>query len=199
MNNEFQKLFEMVDTLKSSLEERDRLIIEKGQLASTAKVFMHSVFDKYRAAEKEIAELIEQAEHENEENKTAIIELTRKQLKARSGGEEFQESIKLDQLKADVSTYFLKLEAMEKLKNEICISVADQKQIDNYIRDGLRLGGMVYKESDKVQNLLSSLRGEAILNCQASIDLYIESRRSKEFLSDSYDEYKNMRKDERGL
>jgi|GEM_PF-6402015 hypothetical protein len=196
MNKQFQTLFETVDTLKISLEERNRLIEEQNQLASTAREFMNSVFNKYKAAEKEIEELTEQAEHENEENKAAITEMTLQQLKARNGGEVFLENTKLDHLKADVSTYPLKLEAMEKLKNEIHISASDQKQISNYRAEGLKLGGMIFREGEKLQNILVSLRDGDILNCFASLDPYFETLHSREFLDGFYEEYKNMRKEE---
>ena len=161
MNKNFEELFTKVSELQKLQEERERLKGERLELENRARTFFDSVIERYRQEESRIDERTEEAERENEENKAAIVALTRQQLKAEAEKEPFTDVERLGKLKAEVATYPQKVEALGQLKNEVCISTADQEIISAYRADGADLGNRINRVSGEIQlKTFQSMRKE---------------------------------------
>lgn len=195
MNEQFKVLCNTVEELRQIVEAKERLEEERRRLRTRAEQFYTMVIEKYQEGERQLAERIEQAEHEHQKNKKEIVELTRQQLKAETVGGTFKDAERLERLKAEVATYPLKVEALEQLKSDIVISAADQKQLKEYRTKGCDLGDQIYGLSQKTHTILTAIRDTHILNCMASIDMYIIGR-NREFMQEQFKTLQNMRKEE---
>lgn len=193
MNKNFEELFTKVSELQKLQEERERLKGERLELENRARTFFDSVIERYRQEESRIDERMEEAERENEENKAAIVALTRQQLKAEAEKEPFTDVERLGKLKAEVATYPQKVEALGQLENEVCISTADQEIISAYRADGADLGNRIKNISGEMQLLFADIQNRLILNCLATFE-YIPGR--AEFLPDQLKTLQSMRKEE---
>ena len=193
MNKNFEELFTKVSELQKLQEERERLKGERLELENRARTFFDSVIERYRQEESRIDERTEEAERENEENKAAIVALTRQQLKAEAEKEPFTDVERMGKVKAEVATYPQKVEALGQLKNEVCISTADQEIISAYRADGADLGNRINRVSGEMQLLFADIQNRLILNCLATFE-YIPGR--AEFLPDQLKTLQSMRKEE---
>lgn len=77
MNEKFKSLCDAVDELRQIVEVKEKLEEERRELRNEAEHFYTLVIEKYQEGERQLAERIEQAEHEHQENKKEIVELTR--------------------------------------------------------------------------------------------------------------------------
>lgn len=195
MNEKFKLLCDAVDELRQIVEVKEKLEEERRDLRNEAEHFYTLVIEKYQEGERQLAERIEQAEHEHQENKKEIVELTRQQLKVETVGGAFKDAERLERLKAEVATYPLKVETLEQLKSDIVISAADRKQLEEYRIKGCDLGDQIYGLSQKTHTMLTAIRDTHILNCAASIDMYIIGR-NREFMPEQFKALQNMRKEE---
>lgn len=193
MDKNFDELFAKVSELQKLQEEREKLKGERLELENRARTFFDSVIERYRQEESRIDERMEEAERENEANKAAVVALTRQQLKAETAGEAFKDAERLGQLKAEVATYPQKVEALGQLKNEVCISSADQEIISGYRTEGADLGNRINRVSGEMQLLFADIQNRLILNCLATFE-YIPGR--AEFLPDQLKTLESMRKEE---
>ena len=195
MNEKIKALCNAVEELRQIVEVKERLEEERRELRTRAEQFYTLVIEKYQEGERQLAERIEQAEHEHQENKKEIVELTRQQLKAETEGSTFKDAERLERLKAEVATYPLKVEALEQLKSDIVISAANRKQLEEYRTKGRDLGDQIYGLSQKTHTMLTAIRDTHILNCAANIDMYIIGR-NREFMPEQFKTLQNMRKEE---
>ena len=193
MDRIFEELFTNVSKLQKLQDERDKLKLERLELENRAREFLNSVIERYRQDEIRIDERMEEAERENEENKSKIVSLTRQQLKAEAKGESFTEEERLDRLKTEVATYPQKAEALRQLKNDVCVSSADQVIISRYRAECADLVNRIGRVSGEMTNLLADIRDRIVLNCMATFE-YIPGR--IEILPDQFRELSNMRKEE---
>ncbi len=194
MNEKFKSLCDAVDELRQIVEVKEKLEEERRDLRNEAEHFYTLVIEKYQEGERQLAERIEQAEHEHQENKKEIVELTRQQLKAETVGGTFENTERLEKLKAEVATYPLKVEALEQLKNDIVISTEERKQLKEYQAKGYSLGCQIYGLSNKIHTILTAIKDIHVLNCAASVDLYIVGR-NREFMPEQFEKLQNMRKE----
>lgn len=192
MDKNFEELFAKVSELQKLQEERDKLKGERMELETRAKKFFDSVVERYRQEESRFDELMKEAEKENEVNKAAVVALTRQQLKAETEKKSFTYAERLGQLKAEVATYPQKVEALEQLKNEVCISSEDQKIIFEYRTEGAVLVNRIKRVSEKMQLLFADIQNRLILNCLATFE-YIPGM--AEFMPDQLKTLQNMRKE----
>ena len=193
MDKIFEELFTNVSKLQKLQEEREKLKVERLEQENLAREFFNSVIETYRQEESRYDERMEEAERENEENKSEVVSLTRQQLKAEARGESFTEEERLGRLKAEVATHPQKEEALRQLKNEVCVSFADQVIISRYRAEGAELWNRIGRVSREMQELLADIQNRIILGCLATFE-YIPGR--IEFLPDQFRELSNMRKEE---
>lgn len=193
MDKNFEELFTKVSELQKLQEEREKLKGERLELENRARAFFNSVVERYRQEESRIDDRMKEAEKENEENKVEVVALTRQQLKAETEKKPFTDAERLGQLKAEVATYPQKVEALRQLKNEVCISAADQERIYGYRAEGADLGSRIYKVSGEMQLLFADIQNRLILNCLATFEC-IPGR--AEFLPDQIKTLQSMRKEE---
>lgn len=193
MDKNFEELFLNVSELKKLQEEREALKGERLKLENQSKDFFNSVVEKYQQEESRIDERMKEAEKANNVNKAAIVELTRQQLKAEVTGETFADMERLGKLKAEVATYPQKLEAFEQLKNEVCVSLADQEIIYGYRAEGADIGSRISKISSKMLPLLADIHHRIALNCLATFE-HIPGM--DEFLPEQFKILQSMRKEE---
>ena len=192
MTKPFLELFEVTEQLKNALAKRDRLQEERQLLTEHATSFIDEVIDKYYQEQKKIDDLIKQAEKENQEKETEIIELTKQLVKG--GMEQHAASLRLEKLKADVNAAPLQIKAYEQLRNDVCMSYEDQQKLSYYHDEGVRVGQQIYSNAVDIQEKILLIK-EGALMCAASIDLYFESRK-KEFLPERYRKIESMKKEE---
>lgn len=193
MDKNFDELFTKVSELQELQKEREKLKGERLKLENRAKAFFNSVIERYRQEESRIDERMEEAERENEANKAAVVALARQQLKAEATKEPFTDAERLGKLKVEVTTYPQKVEALGQLKNEVCISSADQEIIYGYRAEGTNLGNRINRVSGEMQLLFADIQNRLILNCLATFE-YIPGM--VEFLPDQLKTLQGMRKEE---
>ena len=170
MENEFISLFKAVGELQQLVEEREKLKEQKCVLSTQARQYRDEVVKTYKEAEYEIGNLIEQAEAEHREHKKEIIELTRQQYKE---GANFKDAERLQQLKSDVATHELKVEALHQLKCDVVISAKDQEKISNYRLSGEMVGRAVTDNAYKIIEKLLEIKNLSSTNCPALFDFHI--------------------------
>lgn len=193
MDKNFEELFTKVSDLQKLQEEREKLKGERLELENRARAFFNSVVERYRQEESRIDDRMKEAEKENEANKAEVVALTRQQLKAETEKEPFTDAERLGQLKAEVATYPQKVEALGQLKNDVCVSVADQEKISKYRAEGADLGNRIGKVSGEMQLLFADIQNRLIMNCLATFE-YIPGR--AEFMPDQIKTLQSMRKEE---
>lgn len=193
MDNNFKQLFEKVEEIKNILEERDKLKEKRGELLTDAQTLYNSVVESYQENEKQIIDRMKQEEIRNQNNKNEIVVLTRQQLKAESSGSDFLESDRLKELKEEVATYPMKMEALESLRNEIVISADDNKKMSCYESEWMKLSQEIDRLCYKIQDVLLNIRDVSIFGCLTSME-FIPGRNG--FMKEKLEMWKTMRMEE---
>lgn len=193
MDNHFKTLFALVDEVRQNVTEKESLQKESRKLRSRATELYNSVVERYQQERQQIVDRIEQAEKENERNKAEIVELTRQQIMTETSGGVFWEAERLESLKANVTTYPLKLEALERLKDDICIPAVDWQKIEAFQANGYNLLHQISGISEKLETLLADIKGDAVLNCLATLERVPSNC---EFMAEQFKVLQSMRKEE---
>lgn len=191
MDNSFIALFAGVARLKELVEQRDELQEQKNELSFDARQFKEKVIKAYKEKEDYITGLIDQAEAENENHKKEIVELTKRQVKE---GAAFKDAARLKQLKSDVSTHELNLEALQQLRNEVVISAEDQKIISDYRTLGTAACKAITSNAYNIIEKLLEIKNLSGVNCPALFDFHIMKVREEVFY-DIFAETDKMRKE----
>ena len=192
MREQYKKLFEAVEELKTKVEELENLEGESERMSREASEVIREVNAKYNKSVSEIQAIIEAAEKENESNKKEVKELTRQQLVS---GEAFRGSDRLALLKSEIATHPLKIEAMQQLLSEICISQEEAAELDRLKAQEHKMNADRRQHEKAILDLLANIRGDITTSCLACYDEYLMESRSR-FIDDKYRETERMRREE---
>lgn len=193
MRKEFKALFKTMEEIKTKIAELEQEEQERAELRQKTKTELHAIVKKYYEAEQKLNESIEQSEKENQKNREEIKELMRKQMQAENTGEHSGETERLQRLKTEVTTYPLKVEAMEQLRKDIVISAADQQRVGELRERERAAGARVRTIKETITMLLGQLKGDDCFNCLASFE-YVPGRDN--FMVEEFKKFENMRKEE---
>ena len=191
MREQYKKLFETVEELKTKVEELEDLEGESTRISLEASEVIQEAKAKYKKSVSDIQATIEEAEQENERNKKEVKELTRQQLVS---GKAFRGSDRLALLKGEIATHSLKIEAMQQLLSEICISREEATELDRFKAQEHQINADRRKREKAILDLLANIRGDITTSCLACYDEYLMESRSR-FIDDKYREIERMRRE----
>lgn len=191
MREQYKKLFETVEELKRKVEELEDLEGESTRISLEALEVIQEVKAKYNKSVSDIQATVEEAEQENERNKKEVKELTRQQLVS---AEAFRGSDRLALLRSEIATHPLKIEAMQQLLCEICISQEEAAELDRFKAQEHQINTDRRKHEKAILDLLANIRGDITTSCLACYDEYLMESRSR-FIDDKYREIERMRRE----
>ena len=194
MDNNFTMLFGSVDELREKQEKRENIKAAVADARRKADDLVSDILQKYREEESRIDEQTAQAEAKNERHKADIVRLEKERIKAGAGGGVFAHKEELAEAKAEVATYPQTLEALQELKKEIFVPLAEVERLEEIRREWGRLTREQSTIESEMQEILIKIKNTDVLNCLATFEV-IPGLRS--FLSDENGrEYEALQKED---
>ena len=194
MDNNFTMLFGSVDELREKQEKRENIKAAVADARRKADDLVSDILQKYREEEGRIDEQTAQAEAKNERHKADIVRLEKERIKAGAGGGVFAHKEELAEAKAEVATYPQTLEALQELKKEIFVPLAEVERLEEIRREWGRLTREQSTIESEMQEILIKIKNTDVLNCLATFEV-IPGLRS--FLSDENGrEYEALQKED---
>lgn len=191
MREQYKKLFEAVEELKTKVEELENLEGESERMSREASEVIREVKAKYNKSVSDIQATIEEAEQENERNKKEVKELTRQQLVS---GEAFRGADRLSFLSLEIAKHPNKIEALQKVFSEICINREEAEELDRFKAQEHQINADRRKHEKAILDLLANIKGDITTSCLACYDEYLMESRSR-FIDDKYRETERMRRE----
>ena len=191
MREQYKKLFETVEELKTKVEELEDLEGESTRISLEASEVIQEVKAKYKKSVSDIQATIEEAEQENERNKKEFEELTRKKLVS---CEAFRGSDRLAFLSLEIAIHPQKIEALQKTLSKICISREEATELDRFKAQEHQINADRRKHEKAILDILANIRGDITTSCLACYDEYLMESRSR-FIDDKYREIERMRRE----
>ena len=191
MREQYKKLFEAVEELKTKVEELECLEGESTRISLEASEVIQEVKAKYNKSVSDLQDRIEEAEQKNERNKKEVKELTHQELVT---GATFQGSGRLAFLKMEIAEHPQTIEAMQQLISEICIGQEDVEVLDRFKAQEHQINADRRKHEKAILDLLANIKGDITTSCLACYDEYLMESRSR-FIDEKYRETERMRRE----
>jgi uncharacterized protein YdcH (DUF465 family) len=194
MDKNFERLFDSVEKLRTKQTEKEQTDSKISEVRKKAISHFNHISEEYREQEDRINEKMERAETENQENKERIVELTTQQLQAEIDGKQFDKTEELDRLRADVTNYPLKVEAMARIREGIVISSRALCTLEEYEREWQQLEYKRNSINSEIQSIIADIAKNDLMFCSATTEI-VPGRRY--FLPDDIKAtYDRMRKED---
>lgn len=124
-----QDLFAVAEVLNDAMEEYEKLVIRRNEILQNLKDLKANIRDKMFVMQNRINTELENIEVEYSSDMEELAELTKIRTKCKITGEQFEHQDKLDIIHGRISTYEVRRQGVEELKEEMKISDEDSQQL----------------------------------------------------------------------